>query len=222
MRTAVCLTNRCPLSFSHFIFLKQPTLRPVGLERNLLMLCFLSPLFDTAFPLFHEWYPDSLGQEIKIKGFLFLVFPIKRNSTLVDIISLIKLFPCFLNFLLKINSVHLLFIVCSQILHLFWVALFWGFFWGGYGGCCLQGSFCDLLTWCLLLILVPFYVWGFILQFGSHLSGSLRMFTQWVKALILNHIMIIVDVESHFDAFGVFLFICFSLNLQHPQQTFKF
>lgn len=35
------------------------------------------------------------------------------------------------------------------------------------------------LTWCLLLILVPFYLWGFILQIGSHHSGNLRILMCW-------------------------------------------
>lgn len=152
------------------VFLKKPTPRSVGLKRNLLMLCFLSPLFDTAFPLFHEWYPVSLGLEITMKGFLFLVFHVKRKGILVDNVSLIKLSSCFFNLLLKIYAVHLL---CWHYILFCFVLRFFG---RGVAVC--EGVLSPSYMM-LLLILVPLYLWGFNLQFGSHHSGNLRILMSW-------------------------------------------
>lgn len=155
------------LSFSCSVFLKQPTPRQAGLKRNLLMWCFLLPLFDIAFPLFHEWYPVSLGQEITIKGFLFLVFHIKRNSCLVDIVSLIKLLCLSFKNIFSASSV--------LPLHLFCFALFWFFLGGGRWEVLFVRGFLSPFCMVLDLILVPFCLWGFILLFGSRHSGNLRI-----------------------------------------------
>lgn len=65
---------------------------------NLLMF-FLLPHFDTAFPVLHEWYPVSLRHAVTINSFLFLVFHIQRSSALVDIHSPIFFFPLFKQYL---------------------------------------------------------------------------------------------------------------------------
>lgn len=82
------------------------------------------------------------------------------------------------SFLLKFSFKNIF--SASSVLpwHLFCFALFWLVCWFFFlvgGGCSLRGDFCHLITWCLLFILVPFCLWGFILQFGSHHSGNLRI-----------------------------------------------